>query len=101
MKETIAQLRARRVFDSRGRPTIEVDVRLEGGALGRAIAPARASRGKREAIDLRDGGPRFGGFDVTTAIARVREEIASALVGRSADDQGAVDATLLALDGTA
>src|SRR5579863_10140919 len=100
MKETIAQLRARRVFDSRGRPTIEVDVELEGGALGRAIAPAGASRGKREAIDLRDGGHRFGGFDVMTAITRVRDEIAPALVGRPADDQGAIDATLIALDGT-
>jgi enolase len=88
------------VFDSRGRPTLEVDVELEGGARGRAMAPAGASRGKREAIDLRDGGKRFGGFDVMTAVARVHEEIAPALVGRSAGDQAGVDATLIALDGT-
>ena len=100
MKATIAAIRARRVFDSRGRPTIEVDVELEGGALGRAIAPAGASRGKREAIDLRDGGDRFGGFDVMTAVTRVSDEIAPALVGRPADDQAGLDSTLIALDGT-
>jgi enolase len=100
MKETIAAIRARRVFDSRGRPTLEVDVALEGGALGLAIAPAGASRGKREAIDLRDGGNRFGGFDVMTAAARVRDEIAPALVGHPADDQAGIDSRLVALDGT-
>ncbi|MCL4761598.1 MAG: phosphopyruvate hydratase, partial [Burkholderiales bacterium] len=61
---SIVGVRARRVFDSRGRPTVEAEVALAGGAVGRAIAPAGASRGSREAIDLRDGGARFGGFDV-------------------------------------
>ena len=68
---TITKVDGRRVWDSRGRPTLEVDVTLASGAVGRAIAPAGASRGSREAIDLRDGGARFGGMDVTQAIANV------------------------------
>ena len=71
----------RRVWDSRGRPTVEAEVTLAGGARGRAIAPAGASRGSREAIDLRDGGERFGGIDVTAAIANVDGPIARALAG--------------------
>lgn len=97
----IVSLRARRVWDSRGRPTVEVEVTLESGAHGRAIAPAGASTGSGEAIDLRDGGARFGGLDVTHAVAHVAREIAPALVGRDATDQAGVDAALLALDGTA
>jgi enolase len=97
----IVSLLARRVWDSRGRPTVEVDVTLESGARGRAIAPAGASTGSGEAIDLRDGGARFGGLDVTHAVAHVAREIAPALVGRDATDQAGVDAALLALDGTA
>jgi len=100
MSEAIAHISARRVWDSRGRPTLEAEVKLASGASGRAIAPAGASRGSREAIDLRDGGPHFGGMDVQTAIANVTGPIARALVDRDPFDQTGVDATLLALDGS-
>ncbi|MEP7180822.1 MAG: phosphopyruvate hydratase [Betaproteobacteria bacterium] len=96
----IASIRARRVWDSRGRPTVEAEVTLWDGTSGRAIAPAGASRGSREAIDLRDGGAAFGGLDVTRAIASVDGAIARALVGRDARDQAAIDGALIALDGT-
>ncbi|MGH7042313.1 MAG: phosphopyruvate hydratase, partial [Acetobacteraceae bacterium] len=96
----IAFLHGRRVWDSRGRPTLEADVLLEGGAVGRGMAPAGASTGSGEALDLRDGGAPFGGFDVTHALDRLNTEIARALVGRDAADQAAVDAALIALDGT-
>ena len=97
---SIARIHARRVWDSRGRPTVEAEVGLAGGAVGRAIAPAGASRGTREAIDLRDGGPRLGGFGVRNAVANVNDVIANALVGMDACEQSAVDARLVALDGT-
>jgi enolase len=97
---TIRQVKARRVWDSRGRPTVEVDVTLADGAVGRGIAPAGASRGTREAIDLRDGGSRLGGFDVSAAVAHVNGEIAACLTGRDAQDQAGIDAALIALDGT-
>jgi enolase len=100
MKTTIAAVHARRVWDSRGRPTLEAEVTLAGGTLGRAIAPAGASRGTHEAVDLRDGGTRLGGLDVTTAIANVAGPIARALVGLDAANQAKVDATLSAEDGT-
>lgn len=90
----------RRVWDSRGRPTVEAEIRLSGGAVGRAIAPAGASTGSGEAVDLRDGGERFGGQDVRGAVANVNGEIAAALRGMDAADQAAVDARLIALDGT-
>ena len=96
----IAKIRGRRVWDSRGRPTVEVDVTLTDGSFGRGIAPAGASRGTREAIDLRDGGPRLGGFDVQRAVANVNGEIALALKGRNAADQALVDRLLIDLDGT-
>ena len=97
----IEQVRGRRVWDSRGRPTIEVDVATRCGALGRAIAPAGASTGSGEAVDLRDGGAAFGGLDVAAAVAGVNTEIARALRGLDAADQAGVDRTLIALDGTA
>ncbi len=97
----IAAVRGRRVWDSRGRPTVEAEVALAGGARGRAIAPAGASRGTHEAVDFRDGGTRFGGMDVGGAIAAVNGPIARALAGMDARDQAAVDAALVALDGTA
>ena len=101
MTETaIARVMGRRVWDSRGRPTVEAEVRLAGGATGRAIAPAGASRGRGEAVDLRDGGDRLGGFDVQTALAHVNGEIAAALSGADAADQEAVDRILVDLDGT-
>jgi enolase len=96
----IASVRGRRVWDSRGRPTVEVQVTLEGGACGRAIAPAGASTGKGEAVDLRDGGDAFGGLDVRRAVAAVNEEIAVALTGLDAADQTFVDHAMIALDGT-
>lgn len=98
MNTTIRSLQARRIWDSRGRPTVEVDVLLADGSRGRGIAPAGASRGSREATDLRDGGARLGGFDVTQALANVRGPIAGALSGLDALDQARVDDTLIALD---
>lgn len=96
----IASICGRRVWDSRGRPTVEVDVVLKGGATGRAIAPAGASMGSGEAVDLRDGGQKLGGFDVQRAVASVNGEIATALAGLDASDQVAIDQKLIALDGT-
>jgi len=97
---TIASVLGRRVWDSRGRPTVEAEIVLEGGARGRAIAPAGASTGSGEALDLRDGGAAFGGLDVRRAQANISGEIAKALRGTDAADQAAVDKILLALDGT-
>lgn len=94
----IASVKGRRVWDSRGHPTVEVDVVLENGVLGRAIAPAGASRGTREAIDLRDGGKLLQGKNVAKALASVNGPIAKALKGRDVNDQGAADAAILALD---
>lgn len=98
MTDTISDIRARRVWDSRGRPTVEVDVRTARGALGRAIAPAGASTGSGEATDLRDGGDRLAGLDVSRAVANVRDLIAPALLGRPVADQAGADAALDALD---
>ncbi|MEO8038591.1 MAG: phosphopyruvate hydratase [Betaproteobacteria bacterium] len=98
---TITRIIGRRVWDSRGRPTVEAEVHLAGGAFGRAIAPAGASRGSNEAIDLRDGGTSLGGMNVANAVANVNGEIARLLTGMTATDQGAVDAALIALDGSA
>jgi enolase len=97
---TIAYVHARRVWDSRGRPTVEADVLLEGGAVGRAIAPAGASTGSGEALDLRDGGTEFGGYDVRKAVANVNDIIAHAVMGIDAADQEALDEQLIELDGT-
>jgi enolase len=97
----IEEVRGRRLWDSRGRPTVESEVRLVDGSMGRAIAPAGASKGSGEAVDLRDGGPRFGGLDVTRAVASVSGEIASNITGMDAADQRGIDAALVALDGTA
>jgi enolase len=96
----IAFVHGRRVWDSRGRPTVEAEVLLEGGAAGRAIAPAGASTGSGEALDLRDGGEAFGGFDVKRAVGHVNHEIARAVTGMDAADQAGLDARLVALDGT-
>ncbi len=96
----IAYVHARRVWDSRGRPTVEAEVLLESGAVGRAIAPAGASTGTGEALDLRDEGPAFGGYDVTRAVAHAYGEIFRAVTGIDAADQGAVDRRLIDLDGT-
>jgi enolase len=96
----IIAITARRIWDSRGRPTVEADVRLADGSLGRGVAPAGASRGRREAIDKRDGSDVLGGFDVQQALAGIRDEIAPALRGMDAQAQEAVDGALIALDGT-
>src|SRR5437868_10177400 len=96
----IAGVHGRRVWDSRGRPTVEAELRLAGGAVGRAIAPAGASTGSGEAIERRDGGARLGGRDVRDAVAAIDGEIAPALIGRDAADQVAIDDILIALDGT-
>ena len=97
---SIQSVSAMRVWDSRGRPTVEAEVRLEDGSHGCAIAPAGASTGSGEAVDLRDGGDALGGRDVQRALANIRGEIADALRGRDADDQAAVDALLCQLDGS-
>ena len=93
-------MRARQILDSRGNPTVEVEIELDGGFVGRAAVPSGASTGKYEALELRDGGEAWLGKGVSKAIGNVREEIAPALVGVDADDQRAVDAALLELDGT-
>ncbi|WBX85851.1 phosphopyruvate hydratase [Sphingosinicella microcystinivorans] len=98
MNSEITAIKGRQLWDSRGRPTVEAEVQLAGGAVGRAIAPAGASRGAHEAIDLRDGGKAFGGMGVARAVANIVGTVAPALVGRDAADQAAVDAALVALD---
>src|SRR3954468_5352256 len=96
----IAKVHGRRVWDSRGRPTVEVEVRLAGGASGRAIAPAGASRGSSEAVDLRDGGTALGGMGVAGAVAHVNGDIARVLIGLDSLRQAEIDHALIALDGT-
>lgn len=100
MINNIAHVYARSVWDSRGRPTVEAEVHLAGGAIGRAIAPAGASRGKYEAVDLRDGGDRFGGMGVERAVAAVNGEIARILLGADVREQGDIDERLCRADGT-
>jgi enolase len=100
-KSTIAAIRAREVLDSRGNPTVEVDVRLEGGALGRAIVPSGASTGEHEAWELRDGDKkRYGGKGVLRAVANVNEKIAAAIKGWDARDQEKIDKKMIEMDGT-
>jgi enolase len=97
----IAEVRGRQILDSRGNPTVEVDVRLETGAFGRAAVPSGASTGVHEAVELRDGeGGAYGGKAVTNAVANVEGEIAEAVRGLDAADQAALDRTLVELDGT-
>ena len=96
----IRRLAARRIWDSRGRPTVEAEVELSDGTIARGIAPAGASRGSREALERRDGGEKLGGLDVQGAIASVRGEIAPLLIGRDPFDQAGLDEALIALDGT-
>ena len=99
-ERTIRSIHGRRVWDSRGRPTVEAEVVLVDGSVGVAITPAGASRGTREALELRDATPAFGGLDVQAAVGHVNGEIARALVGCSADDQADLDRRLIDLDGT-
>ncbi len=97
---TITSIHARQIFDSRGYPTVECDVTLLDGCIGRAAVPSGASTGKREALELRDGEAAFGGKGVTKAVANVNDTIAPALVNQDVADQRALDNKLLELDGT-
>jgi enolase len=96
----VEQIAARQVFDSRGNPTVEVEVVLAGGSRGRAAVPSGASTGEFEATELRDGGSPYGGKGVTRAVANVNDEIAPALIGSDGSDQEALDRRLIELDGT-
>ncbi|MDQ4072187.1 MAG: phosphopyruvate hydratase [Actinomycetota bacterium] len=96
----IQHTRARQVIDSRGNPTVEVDVALRSGAAGRAAVPSGASTGEFEAVELRDGGERWGGKGVGRAVANVNGEIAAAVTGLDAHDQAAIDGAMIELDGT-
>jgi len=96
----IAQVRAREILDSRGNPTVEAEVLLAGGAFGRAGVPSGASTGALEAIELRDGGGRYGGKGVERAVGHVNERIAPLLIGRDAADQEAIDQAMCDLDAT-
>jgi enolase len=96
----IARVHARQILDSRGNPTVEVDVLLDSGAFGRAAVPSGASTGVHEAVELRDGGDAYGGKGVSQAVANVTGEIAAAVHGLDADGQEALDRTLIELDGT-
>src|SRR5438128_2369146 len=96
----ITRAHAREILDSRGNPTVEADVTLEGGAFGRAAVPSGASTGEREALELRDGDPtRYGGKGVRKAVGNVNREIARAILNRGVDQRG-LDQAMLALDGT-
>ena len=97
---SILAVGARQILDSRGNPTVEVDVRLESSAFGRAAVPSGASTGAHEAVELRDGGSAYGGKGVTTAVANVAGEIAEAVKGRDCFDQAGLDRTMADLDGT-
>lgn len=96
----ISSIKARQILDSRGNPTVEADVILEDGAMGRAAVPSGASTGSGEALELRDGGSRYTGKGVSQAVSNIHSIIAPALVGRPADDQKAIDELLRELDGT-
>ena len=101
MSIAIAQVHARQIIDSRGNPTVEADVILEGGAMGRAAVPSGASTGEHEAIELRDGDKsRYLGQGVTKAVANANGAIAAAVRGMNATDQRAIDRRMIELDGT-
>ena len=96
----IVKVHGREILDSRGNPTVEVEVSLDGGAFGRAMVPSGASTGEREALELRDGDKgRYLGKGVTKAVAHVNAELASALAGKTLDQRG-LDEAMIALDGT-
>src|SRR6516164_105936 len=96
----IADIVAREILDSRGNPTVEVDVRLENGAFGRAAVPSGASTGAHEAHEQRDGGPRYGGKGVKKAVDAVNGEIFDAISGLEAEEQVRIDEVMCGLDGT-
>src|SRR2546422_11135554 len=97
----IVDISGREILDSRGNPTVEVDVALEDGSMGRAAVPSGASTGAHEAVELRDGDKaRYGGKGVTKAVAAVNGEIFDAIGGMAAEGQAKIDETMIALDGT-
>src|ERR1700735_1802556 len=96
----IDHVHARQILDSRGNPTVEVELSVKSGAWGRAAVPSGASTGEYEATELRDGGKAYGGKGVTRAVANVNGEIARELTGSDASDQAALDRALIELDGT-
>src|SRR5438128_1360217 len=96
----IVDILAREILDSRGNPTVEVEVELESGATGRAAVPSGASTGAHEAVELRDGGPRYGGKGVMKAIEAANGELFDALSGMEAQQQRLIDDTMIELDGT-
>ncbi|MEC9224658.1 MAG: phosphopyruvate hydratase, partial [Actinomycetota bacterium] len=96
----IIHVHGREILDSRGNPTVEVEVALTSGAVGRAAVPSGASTGEHEAVELRDGGDRYLGKGVTTAVNYVNTEIADCLTGWDPIDQRAIDLELIELDGT-
>src|ERR1700750_290317 len=97
----IIDIHARQILDSRGNPTVEVDVTLESGATGRAAVPSGASTGVHEAVELRDGDKKFYlGKSVSKAVQNVNTEILKALKGKNAEEQSAIDNLMIALDGT-
>ena len=96
----IEDLHARQILDSRGNPTVEVEIRLRSGATGRAAVPSGASTGEFEATELRDGGDAYLGKGVTQAVGNVNGEIAGAVKGLDAEDQRGLDTKLIELDGT-
>lgn len=100
MTTTISKIHARQILDSRGNPTLECDVHLNGGHMGRAAVPSGASTGENEAVELRDGGNIWCGKGVSTAVNNTNGEIATAVVGMDATDQEGIDETMIALDGT-
>ena len=101
MSTTISDIYAREILDSRGNPTIEVDVELESGIKGRAAVPSGASTGEHEAVELRDGDKkRYGGKGVLTAVENVNETIAEHVTGFDARDQEGIDKLMIELDGT-
>jgi len=96
----IAGINAREILDSRGNPTVEVDVLLESGAFGRAAVPSGASTGQREALELRDKDKRYAGKGVQKAVKNVNTKIAPRLIGREGSNQAAIDSFMIKLDGT-
>ena len=97
---TIIDIHAREILDSRGNPTVEVDVTLEDGTMGRAAVPSGASTGVHEAVELRDGGDRYKGKGVRNAVAAVNGELAEGILGFDALEQEAIDAAMIEIDGT-
>src|ERR1700730_5707147 len=101
MPSTIADIYAREILDSRGNPTVEADVILSSGVIGRAAVPSGASTGEHEAVELRDNdAKRYGGKGVLQAVQNIEETIAPALAGADATDQMGIDAALIEMDGT-